>query len=63
MEKVVDKESALLKLANETPAPVAGTDHRTICKFGSKDSQKYITIWNGIKDLVENSWEAPPSRM
>jgi hypothetical protein len=50
----VDKDSAVLRLPNEIAVGVAQSNHKTMCKFEDKDSQKYRPIWLAIKALAES---------
>ena len=34
---------------------IAGTDHRTICKFASQDSQMYRPVWKAVLELSETA--------
>lgn len=34
---------------------IAGTDHRTICKFASQDSQRYRPVWKAVLELSEKA--------
>ncbi|KND88024.1 Protein SERAC1, partial [Tolypocladium ophioglossoides CBS 100239] len=49
---VVDKGSARLNLANETAVGLAGSNHRTLCKFESAGSQRYKPVLNAVKQLA-----------
>jgi hypothetical protein len=66
----VDKDSAVLRLPNEIAVGVAQSNHKMICKFDSRDSQKYRPVWLAIKGLAESVlaprpdlvFENPPRR-
>ncbi|MCJ1472951.1 hypothetical protein MMC13_001600, partial [Lambiella insularis] len=49
---IVDKDSASLNLPNEIAVGIARANHRTMCKFGDADSQKYRPVRNAIADMV-----------
>ena len=49
--KIVDKESACLKIANEIPDAIHDADHRSICKFQSLDSRNYTAVRDCFKEL------------
>jgi hypothetical protein len=51
----VDKDSACLGLPNEIAVGVAGANHKSICKFGDINSQKYKQIWIAIKRLTDSA--------
>ena len=53
--QIVDKDSARLNLPNEIAVGVAGANHKSICKFGRADSQKYLPVWRAIKNLVDSA--------
>ena len=57
--QIVDRNSARLGVANEIAVGIAGADHRTICKFGDVNSQKYSPVWRAIKKLSDAA--VPPS--
>ncbi len=61
--KIVDKESARLGFPNETAVGVIGADHRMICKFNDKDSQRYRHIWQAIQVLCVEIMEGTASGM
>jgi len=44
----------VLRLPNEITVGVAQSNHKTMCKFEDKDSQKYRPIWLAIKALAES---------
>ena len=50
-QQIVDKESALLKLPNETPVAVVSANHKTMCKFSDEYSNKYRPVWRAILTL------------
>ena len=52
--QVVDKDSAILRVPNEIAVGVAQSNHKTICKFDERDSQKYKPVWIAIKSLAES---------
>ena len=47
---VVDKDSAILNLPNETPIPIEA-DHRSICKFLTPSSEAYATVFDCLSEL------------
>lgn len=47
---VVDKDSAVLNLINETRMPV-NADHRTMCKFLTSSSEAYDTVYSCLGEL------------
>lgn len=49
---MVDQDSAVLHLPNETPLPMEA-DHRGICKFLTASSQRYQVILSSLQDLTE----------
>jgi hypothetical protein len=51
--QIVDRDSATLRLPNEIAVGVAGSNHRTMCKFDSADSQKYKPVWIAIRNLAK----------
>jgi hypothetical protein len=40
-------------LPNEEPLPLAGSNHKTICKFGDAENQRYSPIWDAMEELVK----------
>ena len=50
--QVVSKDSATLNLPNEKVYQ-ANANHRTICKFGSAESQDYKQVSRAIADMVK----------
>lgn len=58
---IVDKDSARLGLPNEVSVGVTAADHRTICKFNDKDSQRYRPVWKAIQMLCPNPEEVQAS--
>ena len=61
--QIVDKDSARLNLSNEIAIGVAGANHKSICKFSSADSQKYLPVWRAIKNLVDSALVDPAASM
>ncbi len=61
--KIVDKESARLGFPNEIAVGVIEADHRMICKFNDKDSQRYRHIWQATQMLCVEIVEDTASRM
>ena len=59
----MDKDSARLGLPNEIAVGVIAADHRTICKFSDKDSQRYRPIWKAIQVLCAKAEEGTASGM
>ena len=49
--KIVDKDSGILNLQNETSKPMAA-DHSNICKFERKDDPGYKDIRNLLVNLT-----------
>jgi hypothetical protein len=49
----VDEFSATMGLPNEVALPLAGSNHKTMCKFRDSDHQRYLPIWDAIEDLVK----------
>lgn len=49
--QVVPKDSAILYLPNELPVGISA-DHREICRFSDRHSQKYVQVENAIRDMV-----------
>ncbi|KAI0542415.1 hypothetical protein GGR58DRAFT_496969 [Xylaria digitata] len=49
---VVDKESACLRLPNEVPVGLAGSNHRTLCKFEEAGSQRYRPVINALRGMA-----------
>lgn len=47
---VVDKDSAILNLSNETRVPIEA-DHRTMCKFLTSSSEAYETVFDSLQEL------------
>ncbi|KAI9740332.1 MAG: hypothetical protein M1834_004911 [Cirrosporium novae-zelandiae] len=54
--KVVDEESATLNIPGEMRIPM-DADHRTICKFGSKNTQNYQSVMAKVQDLANGAIE------
>ena len=50
--QIVNKDSAVLQLPNETAVGVAESNHRTMCRFDDRDCQKYKPVWLAIKSLA-----------
>jgi hypothetical protein len=50
--KVVDKHTGVLGFPDEVLIPMSGCDHRTACRFSSKDDQNYQAILSEIKGIV-----------
>lgn len=50
--QIVDEDSARLNLPNERAIGLAGSDHKTICKFRNANSQRYEPVWKAIRDLT-----------
>lgn len=49
---VVDKDSAVLNLINETRLPV-NRDHRTMCKYLTSTSEEYDTVFSCLAEVVD----------
>lgn len=47
--QVVDKDSARLGLPNEIAVGLAGSNHKTICKFEEEASQRFRPVSNALK--------------
>jgi nucleoside phosphorylase len=56
--QIVDKDSAVLRLPNEIAVGVAQSNHKMVCKFDQRDSQKYRPVWVAIKALAESALAA-----
>ena len=61
--QIVDKDSARLGLPNENAVGVIAADHATICKFNSRDSQRYRPVWKAIQVLCAKKEESTASSM
>src|SRR5436305_4047914 len=59
--QIVDKDSAVLRLPNEIAVGVAQSNHKMVCKFDHRDSQKYRPVWMAIKALAESALAAGAS--
>jgi hypothetical protein len=55
--QVVDKDSAILHLANETAVGMAGCNHRTMCRFDDASSQRYKPLLNAIRQMARELGE------
>ncbi|PVH74731.1 hypothetical protein DL98DRAFT_658590 [Cadophora sp. DSE1049] len=53
---VVDKDSAILLLPNETPVPIEA-DHRSMCRFSSEKSEKFQLVLDCLRELIEDALE------
>jgi hypothetical protein len=53
--QIVGRDSACLNLPNEIAVGIAGTNHKSICRFSHADSQKYLPVWRAIKNLVDSA--------
>ena len=53
--QIVDKDSAILRLPNEIAVGVAQSNHKMMCKFDARDSQKYKPVWIAVKSLAEST--------
>ncbi len=49
--KIVNQESARLKIANEIPDAIHDADHVSICKFQHLESRSYIAIRQCFQEL------------
>ena len=49
----MERDSAILNLPTELPAAPIFADHRSMCKFASRDEQKYKPVWRAVKHFVE----------
>ena len=61
--QIVDKDSARLGLPNENAVGVIAANHVTICKFNSRDSQRYRPVWKAIQVLCTKTEQNPASSM
>ena len=52
--KIVDKDSARLRLPNEIAVGVANSNHNMMCKFDKAESQKYRPIWISIRGIAQD---------
>ncbi|KAH8745732.1 Alpha/Beta hydrolase protein [Hyaloscypha finlandica] len=52
---VVDKDSARLYLPNERFTGVANSNHKSMCKFGVAESQRYAPVWMAIRDMAQEA--------
>ena len=52
---VVDKDSAVLNVQNETPVPIEA-DNRTMCKFRSSKSEAYALVFDCLSELYPPSY-------
>jgi hypothetical protein len=53
LSQVVDRDSALLNLANERAVGVADSNHRTMCIFESAVSQRYDPVWKAVLKMAQ----------
>jgi hypothetical protein len=53
--QIVDRDSAVLNLANEVAVEVAQANHQTICKFERDNGQKYIPVWHALRLLCRRA--------
>ena len=53
--QIVDEDSARLNLPKERAVGVAGSNHRTMCKFGEADSQRYEPVWKTVRKLAREA--------
>lgn len=51
----MDKDSAKLGLPNEKAVGISESNHRTMCKFESAQSQKYSPVWIAIQTLAQSA--------
>jgi hypothetical protein len=56
----VDKASAIIRLPNEIAVGVAQSNHKMMCKFDDRNSQKYKPVWLAIKAMAEAAFAATP---
>lgn len=54
--KVVDEHSAVMNLPNEVAIPIEA-DHRSMCRFGNRNSEKYRMVCDCLKELVDGAME------
>ena len=52
--KIVDKDSARLRLPNEIAVGVADSNHKMMCKFDNAESQKFRPIWISIRGIAQD---------
>lgn len=53
--QVVDRESAKMRLPNEVALALAGSNHRTICKFGDSENQRFVPVGDALEELVKSA--------
>jgi hypothetical protein len=53
---VVDKDSAILLLPNETPIPIEA-DHRSMCRFSNEKSEKFQLVLDCLRELIDDALE------
>lgn len=44
-----------MHIPNEEVSPLAGSDHRTICKFSANEDQRFSPLGDAVVRLVEQS--------
>lgn len=44
-----------MELPNEVSLPLAGSNHKTICKFGKHDNQRYKPVSDALEELVQGA--------
>ncbi|KAH0536549.1 hypothetical protein FGG08_006579 [Glutinoglossum americanum] len=59
---IVDRESARLGLPNELAVGIAGANHRTMCKYSSAASQKYLPVRRALESMVDLDFNSTISR-
>ncbi|KAH7304874.1 hypothetical protein BKA65DRAFT_544110 [Rhexocercosporidium sp. MPI-PUGE-AT-0058] len=51
---VVDEHSAVMQIPNEIPIPIEA-DHRSMCRFSSKENEKYQMVFDCLQELVDDA--------
>jgi hypothetical protein len=54
-DQIVDEDSARLNLPNERAVGIAGSNHRTMCKFNEAHSQRYEPVWKAVRKLAQEA--------
>lgn len=49
----MDEDSAVIGLPNEIQFPIAA-DHRAMCRFSARQSQKYLPVEQAVLELVQS---------
>lgn len=53
--KIVDDESAVMKVAGERVVPMPGCNHRNICRFKKANSNAYKIILGHLEELADEA--------